>query len=131
MKRAWVPLLGALVGGAQGCSGSGSSGQSVGPPPSPQFVDVAPVVGLDFVGSVGPVFAELTVLDHQLMQRNMGSGAAVGDDDDDGDLDVYLLAQIGYANRLFENTLDRGIKGFEDVTNLTPVVADLGFSRVA
>ena len=135
MKRSprtvWVPLLGAsLAGGAQGCSGSsGSSG--VGPPPVPQFVDVAPLMGLDFVGSVGPLFPELTALDHQLMQRNMGNGAAVGDYDEDGDLDVYLLAQLGYSNRLYQNTLDLGIKGFADVTDLTPAVADLGHSRVA
>jgi hypothetical protein len=122
-----TPTLGALLVG--GCSGSSSS--AVGLPSSPQFVDVAPSVGLDFSGSVGPLFPELTVLDHQLMQRNMGNGAAVGDYDDDGDLDVYLLAQVGLENRLYRNTLDLGTKGFEDVTSLTPAVADLGFSRVA
>lgn len=138
MKRSprtvWVPLLGALLaGGAQGCSSgsSGSSGQPAGPPPVPQFVDVAPIVGLDFVGSVGPLFPELTALDHQLMQRNMGNGAAVGDYDEDGDLDIYLLARLGYSNRLYRNMLDLGIKAFEDVTDLTPAVADLGHSRVA
>jgi hypothetical protein len=88
-------------------------------------------MGLDFVGSVGPLFPELTVLDHQLMQRNMGNGAAVGDYDDDGDLDVYLLAQQGLENRLYRNVLDMGTKGFEDVTGVTPAVADLGLSRVA
>src|SRR5262245_1926567 len=121
------PILGALLVG--GCSGS--SGSAARLPSSPQFDDVAPFVGLDFVGSVGPLFPELTVLDHQLMQRNMGNGAAVGDYDDDGDLDVYLLAPQALENRLFRNTRDLGTKGFEDVTGITPAVADTGLSRVA
>jgi hypothetical protein len=63
------------------------------------------------------------------MLRNTGNGAAVGDYDNDGDLDVYLLGQLGRPNRLFRNELDLGLKRF---VNVTPsVLADLGTSRAA
>ena len=33
----------------------------------------------------------------RVMQRNMGNGAAVGDYDNDGDPDIYLLGQLGFC----------------------------------
>ncbi len=96
---------------------------------NPAFVDVAPAAGLVFAGDYGPAFAELTVPTHAIWQRNMGNGAAVGDYDGDGDLDVYLLGQLGHANRLFRNDLDTGSKTFTDVT--AGALGDLGLSRLA
>ena len=61
------------------------------------------------------------------MQRNMGNGAAVGDFDQDGDLDVYLLGHNGFPNRLFRNDLSAGTRGFTDVTELAGV-GDLAYS---
>ena len=107
---------------------------SSGPPPPARaaeiaFVEVAASLGLDFVGSEGTAFPELDVPEHEIMQRNMGNGAAVGDYDGDGDIDVYVLAQLGHPNRLFRNDLDQGAAGFSDVT--PPALADTGLSRVA
>ncbi|MCH7838783.1 MAG: hypothetical protein IID38_00895, partial [Planctomycetes bacterium] len=39
----------------------------------------------------------------RVMQRNMGNGAAIGDYDNDGDLDVYLLGPWGRPNVLVRN----------------------------
>jgi len=97
--------------------------------PEPLLVDVAQAVGLVFTTEVGPVFPQLTDANQQVQQRNMGNGAAVGDYDGDGDLDVYLLAQSGFPNRLFRNDLDLGQKRFTDVT--PALLADTGLSRVA
>ncbi len=64
------------------------------------------------------------------MQRNVGSGAAVGDYDNDGDLDVLMLASLTFPNRLFRNNLNSGSKSFTDVTTIAGV-GDTGLSRVA
>ena len=65
------------------------------------------------------------------MQRNMGQGAAVGDYDRDGDLDVYLLAQAGHPNALFRNDEDpAGGRRFTEVGAVTGV-ADEGLGRMA
>ena len=61
------------------------------PPDGPRCVDVAAKVGLDFRGDYGTVFPGDPI--NIAMQRNLGNGAAVGDYDGDGDLDVYLLGQ--------------------------------------
>jgi len=101
------------------------------------FSDVAVSTGLDFVtvhgatfdmddlGAPGPVVTQL-----QMVQRNMGHGAAVGDYDDDGDLDVYILGGLGERNVLFENQLELGTLQFVDVT-ATAELENLGLSRVA
>lgn len=59
-------------------------------------------------------------------QTRYGSGAAVGDVDRDGDLDLYLVTGHGSPNRLFRN--DGGT--FIDVTDEAGV-GDDGFGRVA
>ena len=60
--------------------------------------DVASSVGLRFTGDYGTV---LPAPDGYgtLMQQNMGNGAAVGDYDGDGYLDVLLLGQAGHADQ--------------------------------
>jgi len=72
------------------------------------FVDVTAESGLHFVGEYGPTF-DFSVLGwpvtdmFEMLQRNMGNGAAVGDYDNDGDFDVYLLGQLGHPNILYRN----------------------------
>ncbi|MCA8960130.1 MAG: CRTAC1 family protein [Planctomycetes bacterium] len=86
--------------------------------------------GLDFTIQVGAVFPELTQPDHILMVEQMGTGAAVGDYDNDGDLDVYLLGHIDQPNRLYRNQLiETGTPDFIDVT--PPELADTGLARTA
>ena len=65
------------------------------------------------------------------MQANMGNGAAVGDYDNDGDLDVYLLGQRGEGSHLYRNELaETGRARFVDVTR-SAGVEDRGMGRVA
>ncbi|MCP3978491.1 MAG: CRTAC1 family protein [bacterium] len=94
---------------------------------APQFVDATDGAGIDFVTTWGSVFP--LIFPHDIMQRNVGTGAAVGDYDGDGDLDIYFLAQLDLPNRLFRNDLNLGTKSFTDVT-ATAGVGDLGSSRV-
>lgn len=95
----------------------------------PAFIDVTAEANLNFVSANGPTFP-LGHTVQEIMQRNMGNGAAVGDYDNDGDLDVYLLAPLGETNRLFRNDLDLGMKSFTDVT-ADACVGDWGMSRTA
>jgi len=93
------------------------------------FQDVAAARGLVFTaGAAAQAFAQVTDPHWARMQRIMGTGAAVGDVDGDGDLDVYLLGHLGEPNRLFRNDHGEG-GGFTDVT--PPPLADPGLSRVA
>jgi len=63
------------------------------------------------------------------MQRNMGNGAAVADYDGDGDLDVYLAAQLDNPNALFQNQLiETGSLAFIDVAAAAGV-DNLGHTR--
>ncbi len=129
--RRWVPLLALSL--ALGCGGEASPPSSVAVPettavPAAEgdwFVDQAAASGLDFVhvnGMSGEYyFAEM-----------MGSGAALFDYDNDGDLDVYLVqsgplgstagAASGQAvDRLYRNDLEVRAGGtaelrFTDVT---------------
>jgi enediyne biosynthesis protein E4 len=98
-------------------------------PSQAMCADVAAQVGLDFRGAYGTTVIPTPM--GAMMQRNMGNGAAVGDYDNDGALDVYLLGQNGHPNRLFHNELARtGGKRFRDVTDEAGV-GDPGLSRVA
>jgi hypothetical protein len=66
----------------------------------------------------------------RVMQRNMGNGAAVGDYDNDGDADVYVLRQSGSSNRLYRNDLVNGARVFTNVS-VAAGVGDTGFGRAA
>jgi hypothetical protein len=90
--------------------------------------DVAQQVGLDFQGDVGPVLAKEQVA--QIMQTNMGQGAAVGDYLNNGYLDVYLLGQNGHQSRLFRNDSGPNGRVFTDVTQAAGV-GQTGLGRVA
>jgi hypothetical protein len=68
------------------------------------------------------------------MQRNMGNGAAVGDYNGDGFLDIYLLGQSGHVSRLYRNDPsngERGTRRFTDVTEAAGLGGQKGMSRVA
>lgn len=104
----------------------------------PQFSDSTAAAGLNFTLSYGALFDDL--INHpepdanrkaliHILWRNMGNGAAVGDYDQDGDLDVYLLGQLGESNKLFRNNHDMGLKTFTEVT--AAPLDDLGMSRSA
>lgn len=91
--------------------------------------DVAAEVGLEFDNPYGEVLAVEDV--GKVMQRNMGNGAAVGDYDRDGDLDVFLVSNEGSLTGLFRNELsETGTARFTDVTDPAGV-ADRGLGRVA
>jgi len=95
----------------------------------PQFVEVAASRNLLFTTHYGTEFDSISG-SSQMMQRNIGNGMAVGDYDNDGDLDVYLLGQLDYPNRLFRNDLNLGTKTFTEVSLAAGVDSD-GFSRTA
>jgi len=75
------------------------------------FVQANGDVGLTHVNNYGPTFDFTDTLPSTwlvpaaAMQRNMGDGAAVGDYDRDGDLDLLLLNQLGIPNSLWRNDL--------------------------
>jgi hypothetical protein len=96
---------------------------------STQFSEVAAARNLNYTTSYGTTFPELN-LGASMMQRNMGNGAAVGDYDRDGDLDIYVVGQLGQLNRLFRSDLDSGSKSFTEVSAAAGVDSD-GFSRMA
>ncbi len=96
----------------------------------PFFSDVTTAANIDFTAVSGPTFSVITDSIEIMMQRNLGQGAAVGDYDRDGDLDLYLLGSLGQPNALYQNQLDLGTKTFDDVT-LAAGVGDVGLSRVA
>lgn len=147
LKNLLIILLFSLIISA--CSGGGNDSsepqnpQQPNPPPPTNpflpsfhdtvafFEDVASSANLDFRVSVGQSFDSLSG-NSQLFQLNFGNGAAVGDIDNDGDLDVYLLAQSGFDNALFQNNWDNG-SGSKTFTDITPqeLKDNAGMSRVA
>jgi hypothetical protein len=93
--------------------------------------DVAPRVGLTFTGDHGPVFPAQDAYS-TLMQQTMGNGAAVGDIDADGYLDVLLLGQAGHHSRLFRNDpAPGGGRRFTDVTQAAGLGTVTSQARVA
>jgi hypothetical protein len=93
--------------------------------------DVASSVGLNFTGSYGPVFPALDDYG-TLMQQNMGNGAAVGDYNGDGYLDVLLLGQAGQHTKLFRNDpAPGGGRRFTDVTDAAGLGGVTSNARVA
>ncbi len=132
--------LSVIVAGGLTCvlMSAGACGPEAGPPAvgepveaSIGLTEVASAAGLDFTAAYGGSFSGLSpLLLEPLLQLNMGTGAAVGDVDGDGDLDVYLLAQFGLANRLMRNDLDAGAKRFTDATEAAGV-GDTGLGRMA
>ena len=56
----------------------------------PRFVDVTEECDIHFLGSYGPPFDSVTNAADQFLQREMGNGAAVGDYDSDGWLDLFI-----------------------------------------
>ncbi len=128
LDRVKLGALSALVI-LSACSSSSSSGESSETPRAagPPFADVAAQSGLDFwqySGATGELF----------LPEIMGSGGALLDYDNDGDLDVYLVqgapapapgdkplipppAGWTAGNRLFRNDLiPGGSLSFQDVT---------------
>ena len=111
-----LSLLGLLILLGVGCSSGGPAAVSL-----PLFFDAAPDAQISFM-TTPPVPAN----DDDILIGNQGHGAAVGDYDGDGDLDIYLLARAGEPNKLYRNNLDQGTKTFTDVT--PAVLADLGMA---
>jgi enediyne biosynthesis protein E4 len=117
-RRKWRTLLLVLTGLSLGCRSTGHN--------TPPFEDVAQQAGLDFWQSSGA-----TGQFH--LPEIMGSGAALFDYDNDGDLDIYLVQGAPQVsdklvvptppgwkpgNRLFRNNLARtGKLSFTDVTD--------------
>jgi len=90
--------------------------------------EIAAESGLAFENPYGPVTAgeDMGIT----MQRNMGNGAAVGDYDGDGDLDVYLLSNSGHPAALFRNDSRQGHIRFTEATDAAGV-GDVGLGRIA
>ncbi|MEO1008453.1 MAG: CRTAC1 family protein [Planctomycetota bacterium] len=89
-----------------------------------RFSDVTTDCGLDFVHAQGdapvpPLF--------EGQNERFGVGAAVGDYDNDGFMDVYLPNSSGTANQLYRNN---GDGTFTDVTDAAGV-GHMGFSKQA
>ncbi len=80
------------------------------------FVDITRQVGLDFQHTSG-------VRGTYQLREIMGSGAALFDYDNDGDLDIYLINSGDGTNRFFEQTPDGS---FRDVTERSGL-GDPGF----
>jgi len=110
MVVAAAMLVAACGGGSDGGNDSGV-GNSAGTLPAPAFADVTPASGLSWVvGYTQPAFSTGWV---ELVAATFG-GAAAGDCDGDGDVDLFITYGDtdgngpGGPNRLFLNQLDAG-----------------------
>jgi hypothetical protein len=93
--------------------------------------DVATSVGLTFRSDYGATYPVQDAFG-AVMQRNMGNGAAVGDYNGDGWLDVLLLAQAGHHSKLFRNDpAPGGGRRFTDVTEQAGLGGVTSNARVA
>lgn len=94
----------------------------------PNFVDVANSTGLIFDNPYGVILDAGPA--QSLNMNNIGNGVAVGDYDNDGDLDVYFCANNSIPNVLYQNQISQGSKSFVDVS-VEAGVAHTGLSRIA
>jgi hypothetical protein len=92
-------------------------------------VDVTGDVGIAFRGALGDTVVDGSDKSVE-MQQNNGNGIAVGDYDQDGNLDLYLLGQPGHENRLYRNDHTASHEGFTDVTEAAGLAGFTG-SRAA
>jgi hypothetical protein len=123
-----VTLAGLAVS-AVAMAAAGGQRRNLGPDLA--CADVAQAVGLDFRGDRGPVFPAMDAWG-KVMQENMGNGAAVGDYDGDGYLDVLLLGQAGHRTRLFHNDpAPDGGRRFADATDASGLGTVTSNARVA
>ena len=98
------------------------------------FTDVTAARGITIVNQYGPVLPNDTDMlptesqQIDIVQRNQGNGAAVGDYDNDGDLDVLILSQKNFRMALYRN--NHPTPSFTDVT-VQAGLFNRGQSRVA
>lgn len=128
----WRLLVLMSVAFVAGCgSSAGQEGPStpsvIADASGPVFEDVTEAAGIAMV-MASPAGVDDAPVD--ILLGTTGNGAAVGDYDGDGDLDLYLLGHRAHPNKLYRNELvETGEPRFTDVTPLP--LADLGAGRVA
>jgi enediyne biosynthesis protein E4 len=115
-RRAGGVVLALVASGLLGLAIGGVAQERTG-----FFLDVTAQSGLDFT-HVNGAKGEL------LLPEVIGSGGALFDYDNDGDLDVFLVQGAGGASRLFRNDLRVNADGtrtlrFSDVTDASKIVA--------
>lgn len=111
VKTIFVTLL--LIG----CGGGGDSAPPAAPPeppptgftPGTTFTNITDSTGISHVFSISGVPPGINALSDP---QRFGGGVAASDVDRDGDIDLYLVAGDGSANRLFRN---EGNNVFTDV----------------
>ncbi|MEO1657792.1 MAG: CRTAC1 family protein [Pseudomonadota bacterium] len=121
-----LAFLSACSGGGSGSEGVGSapqtSGQSAPPVATSLFSDATPSSGIDFaVGFQGALVGTTDIPDI------LPSGAAVGDYDRDGDLDLFIVRGNSGPNLLYRND---GDLQFEDVATEAGVAFTKSASEV-
>jgi hypothetical protein len=95
---------------------AGSLASATRPSSPVACLDVTREVGISFRGALGTTVVDGSDRSVEIQQNN-GNGVAVGDYDQDGDLDLYLLGQPGHENRLYRNDHSLSGEGFTDVTD--------------
>lgn len=92
-------------------------------------VDVTKSVGIEFRGALGNAIVDGSDRSAE-MQQHLGNGVAIGDYNQDGNLDLYMLGQPGHENRLYRNHHTSSGEGFTDVTDVVGL-GGLSGSRAA